>query len=212
MLPNGNISLVHFHPYGFTLYIIARSSGKSHRNRLYIRRCGCRRAPHPSGLRPATFPQGEGFGRGGFRRQRRGNRRGSAQRLRSRRRLCRPVDAAYPLRIKQHARKQAQRQIRLPPRPPTQGRYAGTSLFDHRGMAQGRRGSRHPPDRFARPPSHEQADPPQRVRLFVSALFLLDRPRPVLFLAHPKREWGAGFPCLTCGSSSPWPPRSSPGS
>ena len=30
MLPNGNILLLHFHPYGFTLYIIAYGSDKCH--------------------------------------------------------------------------------------------------------------------------------------------------------------------------------------
>ena len=38
------------------------------------------------------------------------------------------------------------------PRPTTPGRYAGTQLFAEPGPAQGRRGHRSPPDRFARPP------------------------------------------------------------
>ena len=115
---------------------------------------------------------------------------------RSRRRLCRPTDAAYPLRVKRNAweQKYANPVPHPVPAPTPKVVMRGRSLFHRRRLAQGRRGPRHPPHRFTRPPSHEQADPPQRVRLFVSALFLLDRPRPVLFLAHPKREWGAGFP------------------
>ena len=51
-----------------------------------------------------------------------------------------------------------------------QGRYAGTRPFKCQGMAQGRRGHRRPPDRFARPPSHGQAG-----RLSVQKRFLFHR-------------------------------------
>ena len=49
--------------------------------------------------------------------------------------------------------------IRFPPRPPTQSGYAETRLFDRQGKAQGRRGHRHPPDRFARPPHTRKGGP-----------------------------------------------------
>ena len=71
--------------------------------------------------------------------------------LRSRWQLCCLTDAAYPLRVKRNARKEKYRQIRLPPDSPPH-RLCGTRVFDRRGQAQGRRGHRHPPHRFARPP------------------------------------------------------------
>ena len=49
--------------------------------------------------------------------------------------------------------------IRFPPRPTTQSGYAGTRLFAPQGKAQGRRGHRHQPHRFARPPRTRKGGP-----------------------------------------------------
>ena len=45
--------------------------------------------------------------------------------------------------------------------------------------------------------SHDPRNDERAARMgrpFVKAFFLLDRPRPVLFLMLPKREWGGGIP------------------
>ena len=94
--------------------------------------------------------------------------------------------------------KEKQRQIRLPPRLSPQGRYAGTRLFDRRGMAQGRRGLRPPPDRFARPPYPRKggpSGPPFRPRIFS-----FDRPRP--FVSGIRAAASGGWPpTRACGRS-----------
>ena len=70
--------------------------------------------------------------------------------------------------------------------------YAAPGFFDRRGKAQGRRGHRRPPYRFARPPSHEEAA--RTGRLFVKTPFLLDRARPRFLFGKTKRKWGVHSP------------------
>ena len=68
--------------------------------------------------------------------------------------------------------------------------FAGTELFKLRSQAQGRRGHRHPPHRFARPPSWTNL----RRRFVRKASFLLDRARPVFFSARRKENGGVHSP------------------
>ena len=67
---------------------------------------------------------------------------------------------------------------------PNTRRKAGTR--ERSGASRQKAGSlcRH---RFGRPPSARRATAPERVQ---KRFFLLDRPRPVLFLSRTKREWG----------------------
>ena len=72
-------------------------------------------------------------------------------------------------------------------------RYAGTQLYECRAKAQGRRGANSPHQTDSHDSrTHEQEALPGL--LFVKAFFLLDRPRPVLFLMLSKREWGTDSP------------------
>ena len=70
--------------------------------------------------------------------------------------------------------------------------YAAPGSFDRRGKAQGRRGCRHPPHRFARPPHTRRGGPfrpPLRPGVFsfgpCTARFLFGK---------TKRKWGVQFP------------------
>ena len=76
--------------------------------------------------------------------------------------------------------------------------YAETGYFDCRGIAQGRRGHRCPPDRFARLPHHERAA--RMGRSFVTASFLLTGRGRFLFDAS-KRKRGR----IPCGDPAPLP-------
>ena len=67
------------------------------------------------------------------------------------------------------ARKEKQGQIRFCTPNNRRSRYAETQFHDRPGKAQGRRGCRYAPDRFARPSLHEETA--RTGRLFVSAIF-----------------------------------------
>ena len=59
-----------------------------------------------------------------------------------------------------NARNEELRQVRFFTPSLRRGRYAGTRLFARQGKAQGRRGHRRPPDRFARPPYSSKTPQP----------------------------------------------------
>ena len=83
---------------------------------------------------------------------------------------------------------------------PSQGRYAETRLFVHRGIAQGRRGHRHPPDRFARLPHSRKGGPDGPP--FRYSIFSFDRPRPFSCRCLEKKM-GADSPQEACAPRSP---------
>ena len=74
--------------------------------------------------------------------------------------------------------------------------YAGTRRFKRQGMAQGRRGHRDPPHRFARLPSQGQAAPPVRPGGFL----LTGRGR---FLLSRQKKMGADPPREARGPARP---------
>ena len=165
-------------------------------------------APSPSGGRLFAIQM----------RNTRRNRPGSAQTLvvsataQAARRRC-TAFGSFPRPTRQRVAKRNAREQKHadpplhPVRPPQS--LCGDRALRGSGPAQGRRGHRRPPDRFARPPSHERAA--RMGRPFVKAFFLLDRPRPVLFLTLSKRERGAESPGLSRpprrGRSPPGPSR-----
>ena len=73
-----------------------------------------------------------------------------------------PRRSVLPASIKRQVSGSGKRRwsIRFPPRLPTQSGYAGTRLFNRQGKAQGRRGHRRPPDRFARHPYSDKTPQP----------------------------------------------------
>ena len=81
--------------------------------------------------------------------------------------------------------------IRFPPRLPTQSGYAGTMLFAE-PVRRRSTGPSTPAGPIRTTPALTKGRPGWAA-LSSKAFFLLDRPRPVLFLTLAKREWGGGF-------------------
>ena len=89
---------------------------------------------------------------------------------------------------KRNARKEEQRQVRFFTPSLRRSRYAGTRLFARQGKAQGRRGHRRPPDRFARPPYSDKTPQPGHFAA------------PAVFFCQDKRKWGrilCGYPAAS---------------
>ena len=78
--------------------------------------------------------------------------------------------------------------------------YAGARLFDYQGKAQGRRGHRRPPHRFARPPYSRKGGPDGPP--FRHSVFLFWTGRGPFSLFGKKRKWGADPSQETCASTN----------
>ena len=113
------------------------------------------------------------------------------------------ADAAKSSSSARAARSEAERagveicRFKSSPRPSVQGCYAGARPFGCRGKAQGRRGCRHLPHRFAGPRPCQTLRRSRKV--WHPAPFLLDRARPVFFSARRKENGG----CSPPGTSRP---------